>query len=557
MPRTYLKVPFQQKDAAKSLGARWDAAIGSWYVPENIDPAPFTAWLSGSLRAVATAPPSATALTASAPGTAMAVPQKGVPLSQLLAGVASAVAAAYRGGVWTTVEVTEVKTRSGHVYLDLSERDRDATLIAKATGTIWASTANRILPEFERATGATLAPGIKLLLRARPVFKPQFGFSLDIDAIDPDYTLGDLEARKREIRARLQREGIFDAQKQLPAPWDFNAVLVVAPDGAAGLGDFQAESKRLSAHGVCEFVYVHSRFQGEGAAAEIAGALRAALDAWNRDHSEPPDAVVIIRGGGAVNDLAWLNDHDLARLVCNLAVPVFTGIGHERDSTVLDEVAHTSFDTPSKVIAGIEQVIVRRTREASDAFRTVVQAAGLAAQRARAAAQRLDAEVRAGAGRHVEFAKRRAAALFGDVKEVSVASIHEARMLIREGAAAVRQGSAQAVTTARRESRVNVDFVLERAGSHTMRARAAVDASFAVMSQGARQAVQDARRSSEALMREIAGQGPQKTLGRGFAIVRDTSDGPVTRAAQVAPGQAVSVQFADGSVRVKVDREKK
>ena len=157
----------------------------------------------------------------------------------------------------------------------------------------------------------------------------------------------------------------------------------------------------------------------------------------------------------------------------------------------------------------------------------------------------------------MEFAKRRAAALFGDVKEVSVASIHEARMLIREGAAAVRQGSAQAVTTARRESRVNVDFVLERAGSHTMRARATVDASFAVMSQGARQAVQDARSSSEALMREIAGQGPQKTLGRGFAIVRDTSDGPVTRAAQVAPGQAVSVQFADGSVRVKVDREKK
>ena len=104
MPRTYLKVPFQQKDAAKSLGARW-------FVPENIDTVPFTAWLSGSLRAVATAPPSATALTTSAPGTALAVLQKGVPLSQLLAGVASAVAATYRGGVWTTVEVTEVKAR--------------------------------------------------------------------------------------------------------------------------------------------------------------------------------------------------------------------------------------------------------------------------------------------------------------------------------------------------------------------------------------------------------------------------------------------------------------
>jgi exodeoxyribonuclease VII large subunit len=555
MPRTYLKVPFQQKDAAKSLGARWDAAIASWYVPENIDTAPFAAWLSGGLRAVATEPLGSTALTASTPGTALTVPHRGIPLSQLLAGVASAVATAYRGGVWTTVEVTEVKTRSGHVYLDLSERDRQGTLVAKATGTIWASTANRILPEFERATGATLAPGIKLLLRARPVFKAQFGFSLDVDAIDPDYTLGDLEARKREIRSRLQREGVFAAQKQLPAPWDFNAVLVVAPDGAAGLGDFQAESMRLSAHGVCEFVYVHSRFQGEGAAAEIADALRTAMDEWTRSHTEPPDAVAIIRGGGAVNDLAWLNDYDLARLVCDLPVPVFTGIGHERDSTVLDEVAHTAFDTPSKVIAGIEQVIVRRTREASGAYQAVVQAAGLAAQRARTAAQRLDAEVRAGAGRHVELAKREAAELFGAVKEVSLASIHEARVLARDGVTAVREGSAQVVATARRESRASVDFVLERAGSHTLRVRATVDASFAVMSQGARQAIQDARSRSEALMREIAGQGPQKTLGRGFAIVRDGDDKPVTRAAQVTPGQAVSVQFADGSVGVKVDQE--
>jgi len=308
---------------------------------------------------------------------------------------------------------------------------------------------------------------------------------------------------------------------------------------------------------VCEFVHVHSRFQGEGAAAEIADALRTAMDEWTRSHTEPPDAVVIIRGGGAVNDLAWLNDYDLARLVCDLPVPVFTGIGHERDSTVLDEVAHTAFDTPSKVIAGIEQVIVRRTREASGAYQAVVQAAGLAAQRARTAAQRLDAEVRAGAGRHMEFAKHRAAEHFGAVKEVSVASIHAARTLVRDGLTAVRQGSAQAVATARRESQANVDFVLERAGSHTMRVRATVDASFAVMSQGARQAVQDARSRSEALMREIAGQGPQKTLGRGFAIVRDGDDKPLTRAAQVTPGQTVSVQFADGSVRVKVDQEKR
>jgi exodeoxyribonuclease VII large subunit len=559
MPRTYLKVPVPQKDAAKALGARWDATVSSWYVPESVDVAPFATWLSGSqVSVVATSDTTAsTALAArSSAGNALTVEKQGVSLSRLLAGVASAVAAAYKAGVWTTVEVTAVNARGGHVYLELSERDKTGTMLAKATGTIWASTANRILPEFERATGATLAPGIKLLVRAKPVYKPQFGFSVDIDAIDPDYTLGDLEARKREIRARLQKEGVFGAQKLLPAPWDFNAVLVVAPDAAAGLGDFQAESERLAAHGVCEFTYVNSRFQGEGAAAEISGALLASLARWAEVHDANPDAVVIIRGGGAVNDLAWLNDYELARLVCDLPVPVFTGIGHERDSTVLDEVAHTRFDTPSKVIAGIEQVIVRRTQEASGSYELVMQAAALATQRARTVVQRLDGEVRAGAGRHVELAKAKAVELFGAVKDVSVATIHGARVLVKDGIAAVRQGSAQAVGAARSESRAKADFVLERAGSHTLRVRVAVDASQATMAQGAQRAIQDAKSRSEALMREIAGQGPEKTLGRGFAVVRNVVGKPVTRVGQVAPGQGVTVEFSDGSVGAHVDGEK-
>ena len=158
-------------------------------------------------------------------------------------------------------------------------------LNAQARAVIWQSMASAILPAFEQATGAQLAPGIKLLVRARPVFKAQYGFSLDIDAIDPDYTLGELEARKRDIRARLQAEGVFAANKQLTPPWDFNAVLVVAPTGGAGLGDFQAEADRLQSHGICRFTYALSRFQGEGAPMEIRHALQAAPGAgagnWN------------------------------------------------------------------------------------------------------------------------------------------------------------------------------------------------------------------------------------------------------------------------------------
>jgi exodeoxyribonuclease VII large subunit len=232
---------------------------------------------------------------------------------------------------------------------------------------------------------------------------------------------------------------------------------------------------------------------------------------------------------------------------------VFTGIGHERDSTILDEVAHTKFDTPSKVIAGIEQGIMRRTREANDAYGFVIQAAGLAVEKARASVQRFDADVRGGAGWQVELAKRKSAEHFAAVKEVSVETLHRARALANDGVAAVRQGAVQVVASARTTSKSYNDFVLERAGSHVLRVRAVIDGAFESMREGALRVVQDAKSKSEALVREVTGQAPAKTLGRGFAMVRDAGGKPLTRVGQVAPGQSISVQFSDGAVGAKVE----
>ena len=243
-------------------------------------------------------------------------------------------------------------------------------------------------------------------MRALPVFKAQYGFSLDIDAIDPEYTLGELEARKQGIRAQLQAEGVFAANKQLPPPWDFNAVLVIAPMGGAGLGDFQAEADRLQLHGICRFTYALSRFQGEGAPTEIRSAMRAALGQKTGTASSPFDAVVIIRGGGAVNDLVWLNDYGLARLICDLPIPVLTGIGHERDNTVLDEVAHARYDTPSKVIAGIEQHIVQRVGEVKANFAQVSNLVARASKAAKEQAGKFEMTVRSEALRHLAQCKQ-------------------------------------------------------------------------------------------------------------------------------------------------------
>ncbi len=503
MSRHYLDVPFRSKDAAKALGARFDGAVKRWYVEDGLDLAAFSAWLPLDARnALASTPSQNTIAPASDSGTAaMSLPRRGssdvatlrrgIPLSQLLNSVGAAVARAFEGGVWTLVEVNEATARNGHVYLELSERDSAGQPIARVRAMIWANTAARILPDFEQATGAVIGAGIKLLVHARPVFKAQYGFSLEIDAIDPDYTLGDLEARKKEIRERLHREGVFDRNRSLAPAWDFRVVLVIAPREAAGLGDFQKEAKRLARFGVCRFVYAHSRFQGEGAAGEIAAAALQAL----RDMQEPPDAIALIRGGGAVNDLAWLNDYLLARFICDQEIPVLTGIGHERDSTLADEVAHTRFDTPSKVVAGIEQQILRRAREASSAWQAIASESAQAARAARlaierrqstvtadarlhlaSARQRSDAEhhrVAVHATRQVHVAARETLALRNELRSGVLHDLAAARKSVPSFMTSIRIGSLATLAAARAQTQAAQDHVLQRSGAAAQRVAAA------------------------------------------------------------------------------------
>lgn len=580
MSDTYLVTTYADKDQVKALGARWDPARRQWRVPAGLDLAPFARWLPQGLTLEPSPRP---AVVAQGSGMALVEPgigpvgfggstgalapadAKGISLSRLLGGVAMAVSDAFREGVWTTVEVVDVRARN-HVYLEVSERDLSGNTVAKAHAVIWSSVAQRILPAFQRATGGELAAGLKLLVRARPVFKAQYGFSLEVDEIDPNYTLGDLEATKREIRERLRREGLFELNRELPPPWDFNHVLVVAPEGGAGLGDFQAEASRLERHGLCRFIYVYSRFQGEGAPTEIRLELLAALEQIRANHPWLPDAVVLIRGGGAVNDMAWLNDYALARTLCELPVPVFTGIGHERDNTVLDEVAHQRFDTPSKVIAGIEQVIRERAQQARALFDGISSQARRSVEQARLQAVQLRAQVHAGALAQVALAKAGAGQAMTDVRLHAGGTVRQATDAAQSRLGEVQQLARAQLQTAQRETPALIGEIRAEARQMLRSARLQVHSDLqAIRSQAradlrqqqdhldrslsdvgtlARQAVAQARQGSESLMREIAGQGPGKTLSRGFALVRADSGLPITSAS--TPALEVTLQFHDG-----------
>ena len=555
MPETYLQTAYKDREHVKGLGARWDAARKQWYVPEGRDLAPFVSWLPAEYQASLTTLENAGTAVSTGGGTELALPTKGISLSQLLAGVAQAVAQAYRAGEWVRVEVVKADVRRGHVYLELAERSPAGDSLAQARAMIWADTANQIVPEFERATGVVLGAGIKLLLRAKPALSPQYGLSLVVDAIDPDYTLGDLEAKKREIRARLQREGLNELNRSLPAPWDYNAVLVVAPQGAAGLGDFQAEADRLQRWGLCRFVIVHSRFQGEGSAAEVRQALLQGLTSWQDLGQQQPDAVVIIRGGGAVNDLAWLNDYDLARCICELSVPVLTGIGHERDRSVLDEVAHASYDTPSKVIAGIEQLIVKRANDVRANYDTIIQAAEQTVHRAGRDVEQSHVGIRAAALLALRDGREQAVLQFQAIRHNSLLKLQQARHAVPATMAEIATQARQTLHEARQGADQHQASVIERGAQQAALAQDRAHQALDQVAEAARRQVLDARTRAEATIREIAGQGPEKTLGRGFAVVRAEDGTTITGASAAREAGDLQIEFRDGRLPARVRTE--
>lgn len=274
---------------------------------------------------------------------------------------------------WVEAELSEAREVRGHCYMELVQKDEASnTPIAKASAKCWASRWSILRPMFERVTGQRLHAGMKVMLRVKAQFHAAYGFSWIVSDINPEYTMGDLMRRRQEIIKQLKAEGVFDLQRELTIPAFAQHIAVVSSDGAAGYGDF-CRQLAGNAQGYRFTVRLFSAtMQGEAVEQSVIAAL-------NRIYEEQDafDAVVIIRGGGATSDLSGFDTLALAENVANFPLPIITGIGHDRDESILDMVAHTRVKTPTaaaqllidnlsrtdQLIESLRQRIVRTTQQ--------------------------------------------------------------------------------------------------------------------------------------------------------------------------------------------------
>lgn len=269
---------------------------------------------------------------------------------------------------WIRAETSDVRAnRNGHCYLEFIEKDNRGALVAKARGMIWSKTYHMLKAYFESATKQSFSSGLKVLVQVSVEFHELYGFSLTVHDIDPSYTLGDQALNRVAIIKQLEEEGVLSLNKELELPVPANRIAVISSPTAAGYEDFIHQLNGNNYGFVFYTKLFPSIMQGERAEDSIIYALERIYE--NQEHF---DAVVIIRGGGATSDLSCFDSYLLAASCAQFPLPVITGIGHERDDTVLDIVAHTRAKTPTAVAEFLIDNLVSIAEELNELAQEIV-----------------------------------------------------------------------------------------------------------------------------------------------------------------------------------------
>ncbi|MGC9386963.1 MAG: exodeoxyribonuclease VII large subunit, partial [Hydrogenovibrio sp.] len=374
-------------------------------------------------------------------------------------------------------------------------------------------------------TGSPLQAGQKVLWLAEVSFHEKFGFSLVVQDIDPSFTLGELEANLNKIRQQLVAENLYDRNKRFELPSDFFRVAVIAPPKAAGLGDFRADADQLQQANLCEFNYFYASFQGDKVESEMQIAFNA-VEAMHQ--SQPYDAVIVIRGGGAKMDLSALNRYSIAKAIAQASVPVLTGIGHERDTTLLDEVAAMRFDTPSKAIAAIRHRIFDGAQRAQGHWFTISQGSQLYVQKQKQTLAEMETTVQRQSLSITERLKNWLTPLHYQIQRQSVSLLHGQRYALSQ----------------------SNQFIQQTVSSHLQLQKQQLLQAESLLRSAPFQRLESARTRNKQWIQFILSSGPKTQLNRGFAIVKDKPGGQPIKSADTAKRlPQIEITFRDGAIQ--------
>ncbi|MBR6829457.1 MAG: exodeoxyribonuclease VII large subunit [Paludibacteraceae bacterium] len=278
-------------------------------------------------------------------------------LSELCDEIGDALHECLAPSYWVKAEISSLSTKAGHLYLELVESRQSSNnlkqsqttsnISAKMRATCWSGTNELLMAYFESETGQRLQPGMAVLVEAEVQFHAVYGLSLSIVGIDPSYTLGDLARQRQQTINQLQQDGLLDAQQLLPLPTLIRRIAVISSASAAGYEDFKHQLDLSPFH--FHLSLFPATMQGESAAKSIIAALEEISNDQRLTTNDPYDAVVIIRGGGATTDLSCFDNYELCAVCAQYEIPIISGIGHTRDVSVLDMVAHKALKTPTAV----------------------------------------------------------------------------------------------------------------------------------------------------------------------------------------------------------------
>lgn len=461
------------------------------------------------------------------PSEPFAAPEQALTLRQLNTLVRQTLKSRFATPLWIRAEISELRVAStGHCYLELIEKDASSrTPTAKARGIVWSRSWPGLKQRFEEATGQQLTAGIKIQAEVTVEFSEIYGYSLTLVDIDPTYTLGDLARRRREILRQLEEEGVLTLNKELPLPLLLQRIAVISSPTAAGYGDFLRQLEE-NPYGLAFRVELFpALMQGEGTEQSL-------LDALGRiaDRREEFDAVVIIRGGGAVSDLTGFDTYLLAAACAQFPLPLITGIGHERDDTVIDLVAHTRVKTPTAAA----QFLITHQRSELDRLASLAQALQTLTQsRLHDAHQCLQATGERLATQVPRFIARQQALL----ARLQMEALSHTHALLRKNRLLLTGLTYDASMRFHRRIEAERKRILPLAPrlEHTTR-----------------QLLLNQRHLLDLATQKVHNADPAQILKRGYSLT--LREGKiVTAASQIHPGDRITTRLKDGSVASRVE----